>query len=304
MQTIGEQSVYRSRFGGLWTDLRNAKEIVQQKLEEKTISSTQAEQLFRWINDGYIIIKNVASGQMIDRLNEDTEKAWEGHFPSLHIEYWDQNVMYVVPANPKDKWRSAKLLDLYSVSQITLEVVISPAIRDFLKVIFGRSPMAFQSLSFLRGTEQPIHQDTAYVVVSSPMEVVASWIALEDIEEGSGELEFYEGSHGLEEFLFQGKYKNMPHNDPDHGEYLNSLHEKAKAQGLLKKKFIAKKGDVLIWSGDLAHGGSKILNRDKTRRSIVTHYCPHELEPGYFRYANHSEKIPWQSDAYFCYVKR
>jgi ectoine hydroxylase-related dioxygenase (phytanoyl-CoA dioxygenase family) len=36
----------------------------------------------------------------------------------------------------------------------------------------------------------------------------------------------------------------------------------------------AQKGDVLIWSADLALGGSKNPRAGVTRRSLVSHYCP------------------------------
>lgn len=33
-----------------------------------------------------------------------------------------------------------------------------------------------------------------------------------------------------------------------------------------------KKGDVLIWSSNIIHGGSKVLNEQASRYSMVTHY--------------------------------
>ena len=44
-----------------------------------------------------------------------------------------------------------------------------------------------------------------------------------------------------------------------------------------------RKGDVLIWSADLAHGGSPVTDRSLTRKSLVGHYCPKRVEPFYFR---------------------
>ena len=68
-------------------------------------------------------------------------------------------------------------------------------------MIFDDSPLLFQSLSFEKGSQQGMHQDTAYIVVDSPLELAASWIALQDVEPGSGELMYYEGSHRLPEYL-------------------------------------------------------------------------------------------------------
>ena len=53
--------------------------------------------------------------------------------------------------------------------------------------------------------------------------------------------------------------------------------------GLEEKTFLPSKGDVLIWSADLAHGGSRVSDTSLTRKSVVGHYCPNRVEPFYFR---------------------
>ena len=148
-----------------------------------------------------------------------------------------------------------------------------------------------------------MHQDAVYVAVGSPMEFAASWIALEDIRPGSGELEYYDRSHSLEPYLFQGRYKRMPPNDPEHETYLQSLHEAAARKGLARVRFRAAKGDALMWCADLAHGGSRVENPALSRRSLVTHYCPRELDPAYFRQGRHTPKIPF-GRGYYCHAVR
>lgn len=44
--------------------------------------------------------------------------------------------------------------------------------------------------------------------------------------------------------------------------------------GLEQKTFRPRKGDVLIWSADLVHGGSPVTDPSLTRKSLVGHYCP------------------------------
>ena len=39
-----------------------------------------------------------------------------------------------------------------------------------------------------------------------------------------------------------------------------------------KQHFLAKKGDALIWSSNIIHGGSPVANPNSTRLSQVTHY--------------------------------
>ena len=68
--------------------------------------------------------------------------------------------------------------------------------------------MAFQTLYFRYGSQQAIHQDPAYVVIDEPMKLCASWLALEDVKPGSGELIYYPGSHLNSDFLFSGEHKH------------------------------------------------------------------------------------------------
>jgi ectoine hydroxylase-related dioxygenase (phytanoyl-CoA dioxygenase family) len=115
--------------------------------------------------------------------------------------------------------------------------------------------------------------------------LAASWTALEDIEEGSGELTYFDQSHRLPDHLFSGAYKCW-HPDRDgveaHDRYLAELVTRSQQAGLEQKRLLARKGDVLIWSADLAHGGAPVERAGSTRRSLVGHFCPSWAVPRYF----------------------
>ena len=66
--------------------------------------------------------------------------------------------------------------------------------------------------------------------------------------------------------------------------HLKSLVERSGERGLPLQTFLPKKGDALIWSADLAHGGSQIGDPSLTRRSLVTHYTSASTKPYYFRF--------------------
>ena len=84
---------------------------------------------------------------------------------------------------------------------------MAPKVMEFLSAVFEDKPKAFQSLYFWKGSEQPIHKDTAYVKVDNePMQLTASWLALEDVHANTGELEYYIGSHRAPDYLFGGSH--------------------------------------------------------------------------------------------------
>jgi hypothetical protein len=265
-----------SQFGGLWIDRIDFIDKLAQKHRKGILSDDVCDQIMRFVRDGYVVLKNAVSLDVIEQLNEDLERAWANPPPGLMIETFepDGQMRYIAPDL---RWRAGttKLLDFYAVSKAAREAVASPAAVAFLTGIFEHPPVAFQGLTFWNGSQQAIHKDTAYVKVdSNPLHLAASWLALEDIKPGTGELEYYIGSHRAPDFLFGGTSKWMEAFTEEHGKFLESLHADAADFGHVKGSFLAKAGDVLIWHADLAHGGAPIQNPGHTRRSLVTHFCP------------------------------
>lgn len=107
----------------------------------------------------------------------------------------------------------------------------------------------------------------------------AVWMALDDIDPDSGVFEYVPGSHKWP--LMRGE-KCRAHLPPEKldgawpryaEELVTPLFEaKIAADGLPIKKFIARKGDVLIWHGRLAHRGSLPKTPGALRPSLIAHY--------------------------------
>ena len=53
-------------------------------------------------------------------------------------------------------------------------------------------------------------------------------------------------------------------------------------RGFITERFEANKGDLLIWHADLLHGGAKIENPSRTRKSLVTHFMPLGVMPTFY----------------------
>lgn len=296
--------VFHSRFGGLWPDRQDADEELDRRLRAGCLTDEQAEAVRAWMRDGACVIRGAVPLDVVDRVRADIEALWARGNPEVFVEEWTSGAKRIAPITPNLEVHRTKVLDLYAFSDAARDAIFSPAILSFLDVLFDRPPLAFQSLMFQRGTAQPMHQDTAFVGVASPLEFVGSWLALEDIQEGSGELEYYLGSHRTDEYLFDGKHKRMPPGFDREDEYLSSIHVKAAGARLERITHRPRKGDVVVWHADLAHGGSAIENPDLTRWSLVTHYCPFDVAPDYFRKVPHTGKVAHASGAYYCAPRR
>ena len=172
---------FRSQFGGLWTDLSNADALLAGKVATGAISAYEGSLVASSSNAVSSCSPKAVDVEVVDRVLEDVEDVVSG---KIHrkASYWDSTGHHIETANRENTLeREAKILDMHEASEAAQQAMFSPAISRFLNIIFERPAIAFQSLGFLRGSQQGIHRDTAFVRVSSSEEFVASWIALEDI---------------------------------------------------------------------------------------------------------------------------
>lgn len=279
---------FHSKFGGLWIDRSDWR----QEMTARKLSEEQAALVTQFVENGYIILESAASHALVDAFQHKIEQAFRhGNGEVLYQKHGEQSVQYLV--EPADR-KGGRVVDSFVPLNEALDLFTVPRLLEFLTVIFGANPLLFQSLSFDQGSQQGLHQDTAYVVVNRPLELAACWIALEDVLPGSGELLYVPGSHRRPDWDFGG---NKKHWDPvadgpdTHNAWSLDIVESAKKseRGILP--FYAKKGDILVWHADLAHGGSPVLYDDLTRQSLVGHFCPQTAEPYYFSTSPNHHKI-------------
>ena len=237
-----------------------------------------------FIRDGYVIIEQAVDRATIEAYLSEYEAAADT--PSmLQIEVPLAGGRQAF-SREKSRIPGSKVLDTGMLTQHGANLCFAPKMTEFLTAVFGEKALAFQTLHFEVGSTQAIHQDTAYVVVKDePLKLVASWIALQDVEPGSGELIYYVGGHRLPDYPYAGgtsKHWN-PESDGHtvHDGHLRYLGDQASARQLPLGRFLPRKGDVLFWHADLPHGGSAIIDAGSPRRSLVTHYCPISCMPYY-----------------------
>ena len=280
-----------SSFGGLWVDHSNAEDLINGKYEIGQIDRQDASILKSYVKDGYVRLSGAVPPVLIDRAEEALENAFSGKLDNLLFECHSISRAQTSWA-PGVRENPAKALDIHWWSTDIRNVIFCPAATHFMNLILERPAMASQTLGFYRGSGQPLHQDSAYVAYTLPLQFTASWIALEDVVAGAGELEYLVGSHrALPEFRYPGGYKSTSDAlrfgaDKSAVSEEVQRHEKripteGRRRGLKRESFIAKRGDMLFWHADLAHGGSPIV-MNRSRKSVVTHYCPKEVAPLYF----------------------
>ncbi|GAB3483162.1 phytanoyl-CoA dioxygenase family protein [Polaromonas eurypsychrophila] len=166
--------------------------------------------------------------------------------------------------------RRMKINDLHLVVPEVRALALNNGIGSILQDLLGHTPVLCNSLYFEKGSAQPAHVDSLYMTPATPQHLIAIWVALEDTHPDAGPLEYYPGSHLIEQMKFSnGSYHFIPGEMPNWHTYMAN---QVKQKGLKITSFAAKKGDVFVWHSDLLHGGGQIKNPALTRKSLVFHY--------------------------------
>ena len=271
-------------FGGLWIDRADWLDRLAFKHRQGTLDEAATVQIFRFVRDGYLVIPGAVAQGALDALNGEIERMWRDPPAGMLIETAVDGAMRYIAPELRYRAGATKLLDLFAASAIARRVTAAEPCVRFLSAIFAERPKAFQQLAFWNGSQQAMHKDTAYVKIdSNPLALAATWLALEDVRAGAGELEYFVGSHRAPHYLFGGVSKWMEGHAWEHDRFLASLHADAERLGHSRQAFHGKAGDVLVWHGDLAHGGSRITVPGVTRRSLVTHFTGAGEVPYYCR---------------------
>jgi ectoine hydroxylase-related dioxygenase (phytanoyl-CoA dioxygenase family) len=257
-RSVSALSAAEDSFQGPWVDSPVFKKLI----ETKAMTEGEKDLIRRYHRDGYLIVNE----SIVD----------ETHARMIQEHVWDkiQNGRY------QDAWR---------VCEAVRDVAAHDKVLSVLRFLYGREPIPFQTLNFVCGTEQATHSDVIHFSSLPRGFMAAAWVALEDITLKQGPLHYFPGSHKLPEFDYYDMgiaeefvYPNAPWEGPNSWDNPRTMHKYKLYEQLIKQiaaengferhQLTLKKGEFLIWSANLLHGGEAIIDSLSTRKSQVTHY--------------------------------
>jgi ectoine hydroxylase-related dioxygenase (phytanoyl-CoA dioxygenase family) len=169
---------------------------------------------------------------------------------------------------------ATRVQDAWVFNEHVREIAVAPRILELLRILYGREPIPFQSLNFRVGSQQRTHSDIIHFD-SIPYGYMAGvWTALEDVDLRNGPLHYYPTSQRLPRFDMHDIGITAANTTgyekyPLYEDFVGAL---MKAKGQERVELKMQRGQSLIWSANLFHGGSPIADTDRTRLSQVTHY--------------------------------
>ncbi|MEM7201934.1 MAG: LON peptidase substrate-binding domain-containing protein [Planctomycetota bacterium] len=263
-----------------WPLAADVEARVTRDLANGTLQPDEAADLRFFAAEGYVVWEGLLAPEDVDALVADVRRI--GEHPGCFLTTDHRNGRgFRYSGGDFDTFES--IFDTYVNFESARRLSFHPKVLRFLELLFDAPPVAFQQLLFQRSNGHPLHQDTAYVCVQEPLMLAATWIALEDVVAGRGELTYYARSHRIPHQFFKDGSKRFNPEFDDEAARRQNLVDQCLAAGCEKRDFIAKKGDVFVWSADLVHGSNpRTLPEAETRLSCVTHYCPKTSSPLWF----------------------
>lgn len=230
------------------------------------LSKDDQQSIMRFEQDGFAVLRQFVNKNDIALINQRIEHLLQ----TKDLKFLNgERIMFAY----------RKIDELRKIaSQESLVELLSSLMKDEAEL--------FQSINFLKGSEQDTHSDSIHMTTFPLGGLLGVWVALEDIDEDNGPLHYYPGSHKLPYYLnkdYDNEGNCLLIGDKNYTAYEAMIEQKIKEFGLKKKIFTAKAGDLLIWHANLFHGGETHTNEHKTRKSVVFHYfaknhiCYHEI---------------------------
>ena len=265
--------------GELWLDRDDA---ATQIAHRSDITKAEAEDLAKFARDGYFITHIDLPAADATEFDGDVNRLWREKPSNVAFAYDSPPLRFSTADEAAQRKPRYRIHDMHSASPVAQSLYLHPTLIRYASLILGDEAVATQSLYFEFGSQQPLHRDS--IVVPTPVfgRLLASWIALEDIDPRSGALIYVPGSQKLPFYEFEpGQY--MFDGRRMSGEQalaaMRYHDEESARRGLTTHMFEAKRGDVLIWHSGLLHGGGPVGDEKLTRKSFVVHYSTMRHQP-------------------------
>lgn len=242
-----------------WLDVDNSRLSLVQNDFFLNLPNLYKDPLLGWSDNGFAIIPKIFKNET-DKINNEIDLLLE---------------------KKSIRWENGnKIMFAIHKSAYISSIGLNKQLKGILEMLLGKKIELFQSINFFTGSQQRTHSDFVHMSTFPKGNLIAVWIALEDMCEENGPLHYYPGSHKLPCILnndYQNDGTKLMIGNKTYDKYEDEVERILKKSKLKKQKFIANKGDILIWHSNLLHGGEEVINAKLTRKSMVLHYYAHDV---------------------------
>jgi phytanoyl-CoA hydroxylase len=224
---------------------------------------------------GYVVVRDLVDHAACDQMRHVFEK---------EVKPFDGYIYRQATANPERHvltehgYMLNSILNLHAVDprsfpgfrRVGSDLITSPPLQRAVRVLLGEPGKIVQSMYFEGNPATWAHQDTYYLDSEDLGQMVAAWIALEDIAPGAGRFFIYPKSHLVDLALNRGDMSIAS----NHQGYKKLVIEIIRQHGLECRAPALRKGDVLFWGSKTIHGSMETTQPEHSRSSVTAHYIP------------------------------
>jgi hypothetical protein len=240
-----------------WFDRPGALEHLEALRRSGRIGVDEHAALRQFAQEGYMVLPEPIEEALLQRIDGELEDAVAGK---------TQGYTY---------GSSQRVVNLHLRYPGVRALWRHPAVLRYLEHVFGVPARPCQTLTYIFGSQQAAHQDTIHLTPFPQGYMCGVWVALEDVQPDSGELEVFPGTQTLPR-VYMSDAGCPKVTDNDWGEFQEKVVARYRKMldegGHGKVTYRPKRGSVLIWHENLLHGGSVRVDLSRSRRSIVSHY--------------------------------
>ena len=226
---------------------------------------------------GYVVVRKLIPESAIDRLLDNYRRdivPSGGKFYRQNTNRYEANVI------TSHGYVANCFLDIHAfyryeaVRLTALDILFHKSMMEKLTEITGSAKHnLMQSMLFDFNTATPPHQDWWYLDSVPHGQLLAAWIALEDIHEDAGRFYVIPNSHTVDLHTVAGA--NLSHTVwlKRMRQYVDVNQDEISAPAL-------QKGDVMFWNSRTIHGALPTRDNKFSRKSLTAHYLPSHLSFG------------------------
>lgn len=221
--------------------------------------------LMAWNRDGYLVVENAVSDELIDQYKEE----WLAANGPLHSH----------PDGTVDAPKIGGFNETgYLQSPALMEICASRTVADVWETLLGEPAGVHLNLTGWVSTQRDWHSDYYLNEACVGDHYGAMWVALDDVAPESGPFEAYPSSHLWPGVVTKAKMgQAVDLSDPRwpaHTEDVIAplIEDEAARRGVEKYVHLPKRGTILFWHGRLYHRGSKATVPNSYRGAAIAHF--------------------------------
>ena len=229
-------------------------------------------QIDRFHEDGFLIVQNLLSEPLVNRLVDRIDPLFSGEFETGQYPdewYWNPNL-----GLPN---ASGQMSNVWKSDRAFASVCLSAKVGEISAELGGWNGSRLMSDSLWRkpygSSETTLHQDSMYSFFHTPQEIVVCWMALTKASIGGSTIEYVKASHRWQLSDTVSEFHAT------HKSYRWEMEQAAKRVGIEHPEVLQLElnpGDCVFHHGQMWHGSGKNLTPDFIRRSLVIVHMPAE----------------------------